>query len=359
MIVGICGYGYTGSGAVEDLLQEYDEITVPDKLDTVEFTLAYEPDGLCDLRYHLVENRIKHFAPDFAIYRFIRRTKWKQLAMDRRTGGQFSVLTDRYLKAIVQATYHSHRITCGSLVASFWEKSLTVIQRKLEFFLHRYIPLHWEQQRYIAAEPTAFYLKTREYVMDIIRSAGVEPNTQKVLLDQPFPPHNPGVAFDFYDDPRAIVVSRDPRDLYLIAKYFAFSEARFIPTGDYRVFCAYYRSVMSCSTPSSPDRVLRIRFEDLIYRTDDTVRRIEAFLRLTQHTRPRSHFQPEQSIRNTNLKEMFPQEQEAIACIERELAEYCYPFPEQSGSDDAQEKDLKTIFDLANRQDYLPIGGKR
>lgn len=67
MIVGVCGLGYTGSGAVLDLLKEFDENYV---IDAMEFALAYTPDGLEDLEYHLVKSPSRYFSSDIAIKRF-------------------------------------------------------------------------------------------------------------------------------------------------------------------------------------------------------------------------------------------------------------------------------------------------
>ena len=39
MVVGVCGHGYTGSGAVLDFLKQFDECSVPSSAD-YEFYLA-------------------------------------------------------------------------------------------------------------------------------------------------------------------------------------------------------------------------------------------------------------------------------------------------------------------------------
>ena len=46
MIIGTCGFSWSGSSAVQDFLKEFEEIEVYDR---IEFILAFHPDGLEDL----------------------------------------------------------------------------------------------------------------------------------------------------------------------------------------------------------------------------------------------------------------------------------------------------------------------
>ena len=68
--LGVCGFGYSGSGAVVDLLKNNDNIMYPE---IGEFTLTYLPDGLKDLRYNLFDNCSRFFSSDVAIMRVRRR----------------------------------------------------------------------------------------------------------------------------------------------------------------------------------------------------------------------------------------------------------------------------------------------
>ena len=69
MIIGVCGLGYTGSGAVQDLLKEYEEIE--DLTGDYEFGFVYKPDGILDLRHHLVEAPCRDLSSNVAIKRFL------------------------------------------------------------------------------------------------------------------------------------------------------------------------------------------------------------------------------------------------------------------------------------------------
>jgi hypothetical protein len=90
-------------------------------------------------------------------------------------------------------------------------------------------------------------------------------------------------------------------------------------------------------------RILRLNFEDLVYRYDDTCRRLYPFLDVEpqQHTTLRgTKFKPEVSIRNTQLfrQNIFPTEE--IPILEKNLGPYLYDFP----SDVPLPKVTGTIF---------------
>ena len=75
-------------------------------------------------------------------------------------------------------------------------------------------------------------------------------------------------------------------------------------------------------------RILRIWFEDLVYRYDETVAKIEAFTGLTpqQHVAPKSRFDPARSINNTqNFLIERAWEEEIKNYLE--YPEYLYSFP--------------------------------
>ena len=81
-------------------------------------------------------------------------------------------------------------------------------------------------------------------------------------------------------------------------------------------------------------KILRIKFEDLIYQYDKTIDKIEKFMGFTKkdHIRPLTRFNPEVSIKNTqifNAKEY----QEETKIIEIELKKYLYNFPYDINND--------------------------
>ena len=73
-----------------------------------------------------------------------------------------------------------------------------------------------------------------------------------------------------------------------------------------------------------------VRFEDLIYKYEQTTEMIRKWLGLEKesHVYVRERFNPDVSIRNTRLWEKFPEAEEDVRYIEKKLAEYLYPYEE-------------------------------
>ena len=74
--------------------------------------------------------------------------------------------------------------------------------------------------------------------------------------------------------------------------------------------------------------VLQLKFEDLIYNYDDTVKQIIEFIGndTKHHIRKKQLFNPEVAIKNTKLWERFPQYSEEIKVIEATLKEFLYKY---------------------------------
>lgn len=344
-IVGVCGYGFSGSSAVVSLLQEYAETSAFKSGRVCEFAFPYEPDGLLDLEYNLVHAPAKHLKGDSAIHRFIQYTKYISKSFDRETDGAFSRLTENYLKEITQVTYKCRRSSDYrySKLAMFFEKLGRYIQIKAEDRLKRRVVILKEGDRYISVKPEHFVENTKQYVSDILTAAGVTDPSKMAIIDQPFPPNYPDQVFHFFDDPYAIIVDRDPRDIYLTVKNLRFTNGRFVPHDKVEDFITYFKAVSTHREDEDPQRVLRIHFEDLIYDYEHTVERIENFLNIKNHVRMRELFKPELSIKNTQLSAAFPEDKEAIELIEKELKDYLYPF--DTGK---MPKDRENIFKMAS-----------
>ena len=110
MIIGICGYGFTGTGAVFSLLKEYSRIRcLPGKRDDIEFTISYMPDGLEDLEYHLCRNFVKGISSDTAIYRFQLLVRDLERSHNRFTQNRFKRLSYDYLDSLIQVRWQGIR----------------------------------------------------------------------------------------------------------------------------------------------------------------------------------------------------------------------------------------------------------
>ena len=160
--------------------------------------------------------------------------------------------------------------------------------------------------------------------------ASLSDSKKTVVINQAFPADRPEFSFPYFKDPKAICVSRDPRDMYLLAKSVAKHKARFIPTDSVDDFIVYYKTIMSNITQDELNKrnILRINFEDLIYKYPETIAKIAEFTGISNHTEPLRYFNPEISIRNTNLRKKFPQYRLDIDKIEQALGTWLYHFDE-------------------------------
>lgn len=109
-VIGVCGYGFTGSGAVHDMLSSYKEVSVfAEKRNDEEFVLVYTPDGIDDLYHNLVETPVKHLRSDIAIKRFMNMVFALKRAFDRETDGAFSNLSEEYIQHMIQLKWKGVR----------------------------------------------------------------------------------------------------------------------------------------------------------------------------------------------------------------------------------------------------------
>lgn len=330
MVVGVCGYGYTGSGAVVDLLKEYEENQV---IDDIEFTIAYTPDGLAMLD-NCINNMISRFGSDVAISRFvdyIKRSNTSKSKIRVLSDNQYYSLSMNYIKDITQVSWKGfwgYDFIYGSYLK---RKVLNRIARRLlllnDKWFKRNLDIYPNRKMYLSISEETFDKRTKKYVMDLVESIGGDEKKINVL-NQPFMANNPALSFKYFEDPFAILVDRDPRDLYILAKHILLSKCRYIPTQNVEDFIRYYKALRKNRAEVQVDKkVLYVQFEDLIYEYDSTISKIEKFLNINRHNKKKQYFKPEVSAVNTQLYKRFGKEyDEEIRRIESELEEYLYSF---------------------------------
>lgn len=332
MIVGVSGFGSTGSGAVMDYLREFEEISAGGDM---ELSFLYDPDGVLELEDRLVNRPIRFYSGDAAIKRFrniIYSYDLKRYAKRFLSVEEFYRVSDEYINSLIKMKYdgglwHFDRRIVGKLghliKYELGRKYLRVFdklnkQQPRKFLGHcMYIPIH---------NKDVFIKNTQKYISDLIN---IMCDTSKpiIALDQPFPSNNPECCFKYFkDDCKAIIVNRDPRDVYLISKQLANGwEMRFTPTFDVEEFIIFYRDQMEIISNLS-EKVLYVQFEDLIYDYENTTNKIDNFLKIKKHTKKKKYFDPSISIANTQLYLRFPEMKKDIERIENELSEYLYNF---------------------------------
>ena len=102
-------------------------------------------------------------------------------------------------------------------------------------------------------------------------------------------------------------------------------------------FIKYYR-LLRDNRPFKEEnnRILRIRFEEMVYDYDNATKKIDDFLGVTNNHR-KTIFQPEMSAANTNLRKKYPDLESDICRIEQELPEYLFDFDSYKTIDNTGE----------------------
>lgn len=332
MIVSTCGFGSTGSSVVTDYLSECDDCDVFDK---IELDLIIMPDGIEDLEYHLVKANTRQYSSIYAIQRFreyIRKNEKRWVMKTAITKEQLWSLTDEYLDQLVQLRYlgnspfvgHSFKAGCSILYRKAYVQHYVLPREKAgKISKIREYPCFGEME--VSIRPENFYEATQQYLCRLLTAMGAD-CTKKLILDQAFCGNDPVKSFPFFEDPYAIVVDRDPRDIYIFAHKVLKTRARFMPLNDVEKFIVYYK-ILRENQPYKLDhpRVLRLSFEEMVYDYDRAAKKIDDFLHVENHRR-QTVFKPEMSVVNTNLKARFPEFSEDVKRIEESLPEYLFAF---------------------------------
>lgn len=335
MIIGVCGYGYTGSGALLDLLREYDGFSQLE-ID-MEFILTYYPDGLESLANNAFEHPSRFMNADVALYRFkkfIYQYSKSSTNLKKATNGMIPKLSDDFIKEITDCTWNGH------WMFDFLQKQETAwgrfFSRAFRYLQHKFdkydinIYLIKRRKMTLVTDREKFYKAAKKFVRALINE--MLPNhKERVVLNQPFAANYPSKSFRFFDDPRAIIVDRDPRDVYILAKKALKSSSAWIPTDNVYSFIKYYKWMHNrFEDEKSHSKVLIINFEDLVYDTDSVIMRLEKFVGKLGSLTGKRFFFPEVSINNTQLFHRFKQYSDDIKIIERELSDYLYDFSGKS-----------------------------
>lgn len=334
MVIGVCGFGYSGSGAVEDLLKEYSCVKSLSS-DDIEFSIIYRPDGLCDLKYH-VDNPCRYFSSDVAIERFRKRIhsflKAHSSVFTSSTIRNVELITDEYIHSISDVIWKgwwSYDIDNMEGLALLMYKVLTKITTAISPRLNIKLQQKcYYRDMHISVKPTDFLEKTKKYLVQVFDAIGIDIQHDIVVVNQCFSADNPSLGTLFFDNPKVIVVDKDPRDLYLLMKKESFVGCSWTPTDTVDDFIKFYERMRRGYEDIDKERVLLVKIENMIYEYDKTIRTIEEYLEIPSsfHVSPRLYFDPTKSINNTQLFIKHHEMKEDIDKITSQLKDYLFSF---------------------------------
>lgn len=120
----------------------------------------------------------------------------------------------------------------------------------------------------------------------------------------------------------------DPRDIFVLEKYVW--QDGVIPN-NVEDFCKWFKYTRAHRKTESFDdkRVYFIQFEDMVYKYDETAKKIANWLGLEpkEQIKKKQYFDPSRSINNTYTWKKVKCNLAEIEYIENELGEYLYGFP--------------------------------
>ncbi len=331
MIVGLCGFGYTGSGAVYDLLKEYTGLKIAKDY---EISFLYRPDGLQDLQYHLM-HPVRFFSSDYALLRFNNIIK-SFFNVHPELWGLKSYkpiyeLTEKYLDSLVDVKWQgwwSHDICNMNGFSLLLYRLLNKITSPFPSLNIRMQRSLYYRDMYLSVKPESFLITTQKYLEDLFLILGYDIDKETVVLNQPFSADNPSASYAFFKAAKAIVVDKDPRDLYIMLKRESFRDCAWTPTEKVEDFVNYYKLLRRNYTDINREHDLLIKFEDLVYEYDKSVTAIEKYIGVDSntHINPKKFFNPKKSINNTQLFRKYPEMGKDIDYIEKKLDEYLFDY---------------------------------
>ena len=323
------GYHGTGAGVIDDLLREFDNIAQGEY--ESESRYLHDADGISDLEYNLVENPHR-LNSGFAVRRFQQYSKTNNHQLSKVYGKKWLELSDEYVGNIIAFEYEGHKGWETSMygptdhLIAFVKKAINKIkpQKYRNPAWHDYYPGHKTIHAMLTEEE--FLHHTKIFIDKLCDSIKHKPNDEFVVVDQMFPGKNIERYLRYVNDVKVIIVDRDPRDLYIRQRSLP---DHVLPNNPYQ-FCQYYRDIRPPRDYVAPSNVLYVNFEDMIYNYDSMVKKVLDFLGIDEshHISPRTHFNPDVSIRGTKMWNKYPEYVDDIKIIERELPEYIYHYSE-------------------------------
>ena len=334
-IISATGYMGSGSSAITDLFREYDNCYAlnPEK----EYVFLHCPNGLFDLEDKLIigNNALRSDEAIKSFYQcmfdlYDKRHYWVG-EYKENVSFDFMKYVNEFIDSIVDVTidahwyYHENPSTSLLIKRGIYkiQKHLPLINENVKKpFLYKNMELSY-------ISPNEFYDKAKGFIYNVINSCSK--NNSNIVIDQLLLPFNLWRIPNYFDDDlRVIVVDRDPRDVFLSNKYYWNKQNVPIPyPTDVYEFCRVYKKIRKIEKSISDNRILRIHFEDLIYKYDETIKIIENFVGISsdKHKNKMKYFNPNKSIQNTQIELAKDYYLKETSIIKQELHDYLYEFP--------------------------------
>ena len=310
-VISIQGFGYSGSGAVVDLLREYESCNVFGYVDSEgslsaqqiaagEMDFMRHSGGIFDIEKHIGDNNV--FQNDFILHNFLKLIYTTGICQTSDNIKKiFYSLLDKIstfqMWNMPARSYNGHLLPSGKSEILFL-KGLTLED---------------------------FYGIVRGFLISVLNELNSDSNKQDIVLDQFFNDCN----FDYshyskyIDNLKFIIVYRDPRDVYTFARIKNIPWIAHDTVGDF----ISWNKIMYSKFSVNSKEYMAIRFEELVLNYSTVVPKIEEYIGLSscRHKNKYKHFDPQISKKNVSIwKEHIAEYGNDYNKIEQELGIYCY-----------------------------------
>lgn len=332
------GYMGSGSSALTDLIGEFDGFEA--LLGSFEYVFLHCPNGVFDLEDKLLvgnnalrsDEALRSFR--LAMEELYDAPFWWVGDYRKNLSERFMDITDEYLSLLTCSTsemfwYHQEERGWKAFPKLAFNKAVRMLTGG-KVYLSK--PLRYEGMMFSYPTPEEFYAASEWYIQELVGEVekSLPEGTSGLILDQLILPHNAWRMEHYFDSgATCFIVERDPRDVFLINKYIWTKINAQVPYPlDAGEFVECYRRMRKAERITETPNVYRIRFENLVYRYDETLAQVKDALGIDESVNQRAFegFDPKRSINNTQLF-LLPQFADEAAVIAEGLPEHLYDFP--------------------------------
>lgn len=334
--VAVSGFFSSGSSAAVDLIREYKD-TYECK---AEIRLIKDPYGISQLENALVDNwELLNSAAAIRDYLWLCKICNRNnsspfspvgLSYSKKITPDFMKISEKYIDKITDYKYTSD-FFYQKFKKGYFSYVTDRIRMGVEFYSNgklRTANRNVEKSRFSHPTREEFHTATREYLEELFGTCIPNGEPGKIILDQAISTNDVTPIHKYFNDAKMIIVDRDPRDMY-VEDLVRWRENldKDVSSRDAGERYIKRHKALREKIPENDDKILRITFEDLVLKYDETVPEIEKFLSFSpeEHIKPKEYLIPEKSCKNVGLwKQYYKEFAGALDAISEKLPEFCF-----------------------------------
>lgn len=264
-------------------------------------------------------------------------------------GNDFLSIVDDFVDSISNSSngrninfYRGRRTSILKIIAQILAK--IIYKREIYSLGRQYI---FEKRPFynICVNKDEFYYYAIQFTNAFFELCSKNTNKKICIYDHLLLPQNYKLLDKYFENnTKLIIVQRDPRDLYILNKYFW--SKKYIQSDtplpiDIKEFIKYWKLSFIQPKKINNKNVLIIQFEDLIYFKNKVKKQLCDFFEidLDSFVNEYSFFDESKSIKNTQTYLCKKEWKEEVFLIEEELKDFLYDFPY------VIETDISQFFD--------------